>query len=52
VKKHDLETAWNWYIDDEFQGGINSDQKMPGNPRWRIDALRRRGVSLKNFKLV
>lgn len=52
MKRHKHENAWNWYTDDNFEEDKNPQQKLHGDPRWRVDALRRRGVILQNFKLV
>ena len=52
VKRHKHQNAWDWYTDDDFEEDRNQQQKLPGDPRWTVDALRRRGVILQNFKLV
>jgi len=52
AKRHKHENAWDWYTDDDVEEDRNPQQKLPGDPRWTVDALRRRGVILHNFKLV
>jgi Heterokaryon incompatibility protein (HET) len=52
AKKHDYDKAWNWYVNEESEKGRNLQQRLPGDPRWKSDALIRRGVDLKNLKLI
>ena len=52
MKRHKHENAWNWETDDDSEEDENLPKKLPGDPRWTADALRRRGVLLQSFKLV
>jgi hypothetical protein len=52
ARKHDYDKAWNWYINEESEEGRNPQQRLPGDPRWKSDALIRRGIDLKILKFV
>ena len=52
VKRHKEENAWDWYTDEDSGQEENIPPKVPGDPRWKVDALKRRGVKLQTLKLV
>ena len=53
VRRHKEENAWNWYTDvDSREYGNIPPKEYSGDPRWTVDALKRRGVKLQTIKLV
>lgn len=58
IRAHTADNVWNWYVKDgEDQGNLNTeedktDRKWRSDPRLTVDALERRGVAVRKFKLV
>ena len=52
VKRHKHMNAWNGNTAEGSGEDGNTPQKLLGDPRWKVDALKRRGVKLQTIKLV